>query len=323
MIMSSTVLGLVTFLAVALGVAGSYSIFADLFLRDRSRLNARLDEEFRRQQRGRVERSTLFRNLNQLAADIDMNGPVRPTIAQRFSAMVQQSGLDVTAGRVLAISALVGLALGGIIGVLRGNVVWAAGASLLGSILPIIYVHRKKQARLEKLRAQLPNAFDLMSRVVRAGQTMSQALLAVVDEFSAPVASEFSYCYEQQNLGLPPESAYRDLARRNDLVEIKLFVLALLVQQQTGGNLAELLDKLSAMLRERFRIRGVVKTLTAEGRMQAMILMGLPFVIFLMMMVLNPPYASQLFLYPKLIGLTLASEALGALWIRKIVNFEY
>ena len=111
--------------------------------------------------------------------------------------------------------------------------------------------------------------------------------------------------------------------RRNDLVEIKLFVLALLVQQQTGGNLAELLDKLSGLLRERFRIRGVVQTLTAEGRMQAIILMGLPPVIFLGMLVLNRPYAVQLFKHPKLIAATLVSEGIGALWIRKIVNFEY
>jgi tight adherence protein B len=145
----------------------------------------------------------------------------------------------------------------------------------------------------------------------------------VADEFTPPIAAEFSYVYEQQNLGLPPEVSYADLARRNDLIEIKLFVLALLVQQQTGGNLAELLDKLSSVLRERARIRGVVKTLTAEGRMQAIILMALPFVIFAMIMVLNPVYAKQLFLYPKLIMITIGSEILGGLWIRKIVNFEY
>ena len=105
-----------------------------------------------------------------------------------------------------------------------------------------------------------------MGRVVRAGQTISQALQAVADEFPPPIAAEFAYCYEQQNLGLSPESALRDLARRTGLLEIKIFVLALLVQQQTGGNLAELLDKLSGIIRERFRIRGQIKTLTAEGR---------------------------------------------------------
>jgi tight adherence protein B len=321
--MSTMLLSLLTFMAVALGIAGAYSIFADLFLRDRSRLNTRLDDEFRRKQRTRVERSSLFRNLNQLTADLNMDGPARPTISQRFASIVQQSGLETTPAKVLGISITLGLVFGSALGILRGSVIWGAAAFALGAFIPIFYVHRKMKARLDKLRAQLPDAFDLMSRIVRAGQTMSQALLAVVDEFTTPIASEFSYCYEQQNLGLPPEAAYKDLARRNDLVEIKLMVLALLVQQQTGGNLAELLDKLSGMLRERFRIRGVVQTLTAEGRMQAIILMALPPVIFLMLLVLNPPYAMQLFLFPKLIGITIGSEALGALWIRKIVNFEY
>jgi len=321
--MSTSLLGLLTFAAVALGIAGVYSIFADLFLRDRAKVNSRVDDEFRRKQRDRVSQSTLFRNLNQFAAESQAARSDRKTIAQQFSAMIEQSGLDVTPKKLLAISGTVGLIVGTLGGLLRLSLIWALVGFLVGGLVPILFVRAKKRARMEKLRSQLPDAFDLMSRVIRAGQTMSQALLAVGDEFAPPIAVEFSYCYEQQNLGLPPEAAYNDLSRRNDLVEIKLFVLALLVQQQTGGNLAELLDKLAGVLRERFRIRGVVKTLTAEGRMQAMILLGLPPVIFMMMMVLNPTYAIQLFLYPKLVALTFASEGLGALWIRKIVNFEY
>ncbi len=321
--MSASLLSFLTFLAVALAVAGAYSILADLFLRDRSRVNSRVDDEFRRTQRTRAERSSLFRNLGQLAAEVEAGHSDRPTMSQRFAAMIEQSGLDTTPQKILTISAVLGLVLGGLLGGLRRDPYLAVGGLVVGGLLPVLYVRHKKRARMEKLRSQLPDAFDLMSRVIRAGQTMAQALLAVGDEFTPPIAAEFSYCYEQQNLGLPPEAAYHDLSRRTDLVEIKLFVLALLVQQQTGGNLAELLDKLSDVLRDRFRIRGVVQTLTAEGRMQAMILMALPFVIFLMMMVLNPTYAVQLFLYPKLIWVTLGSIGLGALWIRKIVNFEY
>ena len=319
--MSAPLLSILTFFAVALGVAGVYSILADLFLRDRSRVNSRVDDEFRKKQRRRAERSTLFRNLGQLAAEAHAGEGDRPTISQKFTAMIEQSGLDTTPKKVISISVAMAIVLG-IVGFLLSPI-WGMCLTAVGAGFPTLYVKRKKKARMEKLRSQLPDAFDLMSRVIRAGQTMSQALLAVADEFTPPIAAEFSYCYEQQNLGLPPEEAYHDLSRRTDLVEIKLFVLALLVQQQTGGNLAELLDKLSGVLRDRFRIRGVVQTLTAEGRMQAMILMALPFVIFLMMMVLNPAYAKQLFLYPKLVWMTLGSELLGALWIRKIVNFEY
>jgi tight adherence protein B len=158
---------------------------------------------------------------------------------------------------------------------------------------------------------------------MRAGQTMSQSLQAVADEFKAPIGGEFAFAFEQQNLGMPPEDALRDLGRRTGLMEIKIFVLALVVQRQTGGNLAELLDKLSRLVRERFRIRGLIKTLTAEGRFQGAILLGLPAVMFLILLALNPSYALTLFERPRLVVGTIISELLGALWIRQIVNFDF
>ena len=321
--MSPLILSLLTFLAVALGVGGIYSVMADLFLRDRSKLKSRLDDEFRRKQREQVERSSLFRNLAQLAAEVESSNPERPSRAERFAAMVEQSGLGITPGRVIGLSVMTGLGLGLL--AFAGSRAPAAGliGLTIGAVLPILFVKHKKLARTQAMRAQLPETFDLMARVIRAGYTMPQALMAVADEFPPPVSIEFSYCYEQQNLGLSPEAAYNDLSRRTDMIELRIFVLALLVQQQTGGNLAELLDRLGGLLRERFRIRGVVQTLTAEGRLQAMILLALPPVIFLLIFALNPLYAKQLLLYPKLIGLTAACEGLGALWIRKIVNFEY
>jgi tight adherence protein B len=196
-------------------------------------------------------------------------------------------------------------------------------ATVVGTSAPFLYVSLKRKARLEKLLSQLPDAFDLMARVIRAGQTMSQALLAVADEFETPVATEFAFCFEQQNLGLPPEISLRELARRTGLVEIRIFVLSLLVQQQTGGNLAELLDKLAGVIRERFRIRGKIKALTAEGRMQAAVLLALPPLMFLVIMLMNPNYGRVLYQYPGLLIGMVVSELFGALWIRKIVNFDF
>jgi tight adherence protein B len=213
--------------------------------------------------------------------------------------------------------------LGAVCGLLRQSLVTGVVGALAGAALPLLYVQFKRNARLEKLRSQLPDAFDLMGRVIRAGQTVSQGLLAVADEFPQPIAGEFSYCYEQQNLGLSSEDTFRDLGRRTGLLEIKIFVLALLVQQQTGGNLAELLDKLAAIVRDRYRIRGQIKSLTAEGRLQGAVLLALPLGMFLIMMVINRDYASVLLLHPYLIVGTLISEALGAIWIRSIVNFDF
>ncbi|MHC5543476.1 type II secretion system F family protein, partial [Singulisphaera rosea] len=192
-----------------------------------------------------------------------------------------------------------------------------------GGIVPIILVKRKRDGRMEKLRSQLPEAFDLMARVVRAGQSLGQALLGVAQEFPQPISTEFAYCYEQQNLGLSPEVTFRDLTRRTGVIELKIFVLAVLVQQQTGGNLAELLTKLAAVVRERYLIRGTIRSLTAEGRMQGWILAAMPPVILLVLFVMNRPYAMVLFEHTDLLLGTLGFEVLGILWIRKIVNFDF
>jgi tight adherence protein B len=321
--MNPAFLSFLTFIAVVTAFAGVYSIVSDVYLRDRSRVSQRVDEEFRKRVRARAQSSMLFKDLRALSADLAGGEQGRPSLRQRFEAMVEQSGLDLTPSRLLTVAVGTSLGLGLLGGLVRQNILAAAVGAILGAAVPIWYVHMKRNARLEKLLSQLPDAFDLMSRVIRAGQTMSQALQAVADEFSAPVADEFAFCYEQQNLGLPPDTALRELARRTGLVELKIFVLAMLVQQQTGGNLAELLDKLSHVIRERYKMRGKIRALTAEGRVQAMVLLGLPPFVFLLMLVMNRSYAGVLLEHPGILWTTLISEGIGGLWIRKIVNFDF
>jgi tight adherence protein B len=317
-----TILAFLTFIAVVTACAGVYSIVSDLYLRDRSRVSQRVDDEFRKRVRARAQKSLLFKDLRALTPDLASEED-RPTLKQRYEAMVEQSGLDLTPEKLLLIVMATSLGLGLAGALLRQNILAAATGAIIGALVPIFYVNYKRNSRIEKLLSQLPDAFDLMSRVVRAGQTMSQGLLAVADEFSPPIAAEFAFCYEQQNLGLAPETAMRELARRCGLVELKIFVLAMLVQQQTGGNLAELLDKLSYIIRERYKMRGKIKALTAEGRVQAAILLGLPPFMFLIMMLMNRTYAGVLLEYPTLIWATLISETIGGLWIRQIVNFDF
>lgn len=309
-------------MAAVFGLAGAYSIVSDLVLRDRSRVSRRIDDEFRSQQRDAVRKSPLFKNLAQLASEAGAEDE-KASIKRRLEMLVEQSGLVMTVQQLLGMMAIASVSLGGLGFLVRQSLVVAGVGAAIGPLLPLSFVQMKRKARLEKLRAQLPDAFDLMARVIRAGQTMTQSLQAVADEFPLPIAGEFAYCYEQQNLGLPPDKTLRDLARRNGLIEIKIFVLALLVQQQTGGNLAELLEKLAHTVRERFRIRGQIRTLTAEGRLQGAILLVLPVFMFFILLVLNPNYALVLLQYPKLIVLTLIFEGFGALWIRKIVNFDF
>jgi tight adherence protein B len=316
-------LSIMTFGAVVTAVGGVYSILSDLYFRDRSRLNQRVDEEFRNRQRQRARKSLMLKDLRDVLVEGGDFEEITPGLRQRFEAMVEQSGLELTPERLQVIAALWGLTTGVLFGLLRQSVMIGLLGAAVGAAVPLFYVQYKRNARSDKLRAQLPDAFDLMGRVIRAGQTMSQALQAVADEFPLPIAGEFAYCYEQQNLGLPAENAFRDLSRRNGLIEIKIFVMALLVQQQTGGNLAELLDKLSTVIRDRDRIRGQIRTLTAEGRLQGAVLLALPLAMFMIMMTLNREYTSILLAHPSLIVATLTSEVIGWLWIRRIVNFDF
>jgi tight adherence protein B len=312
---------LLTFLAGTMLVLGIFSILADLFLRDRSRFSRRVDDEFRMRLRDEVRKSSLFKE-GALEAEALRLDEGNPGVWQRFEAMVSQSGLHLTAGRLLVVMAL-SAAVPGALGFFLHGVFAAVVLVALGGALPWLYVYLKRKRRLEKLLSQLPDTFDLMARVIRAGQTVPQAMQAVADEFDPPVASEISYCYEQQNLGLSPELAYRDLARRTGLLEVKIFVLAMLVQQQSGGNLAELLDKLAFVVRERFRVRGKIRVLTAEGRVQAAVLLALPPALLLVIMLLNPRYGQVLFNHPNLLIAMFVSEAFGALWIRRIINFDF
>jgi tight adherence protein B len=316
---------LVAFVAGVLILVAGYSLLSDLYLRDRTRVRSRLDEEFRLKQREKARQSVLFKDIETPGGEV-AGAPgtaTQPGLKERFELMVEQSGLDLAPRTLTLIMGWTALLVGGGVWFIRQNPLMGLAAGAIAGLVPFLYVRFKQKQRLAKLLSQLPDAFDLMGRVIRAGQTMSQAFQAVADEFDPPVAYVYSYCFEQQNLGLPPELALRDMARRTGILELKIFVLAMLVQQQTGGNLAEMLEKLANVVRERFRVQAKVKTLTAEGRFQAAVLLAMPPAMLALMMVLNYDYASILIERPSLLATAFISEFVGALWIRKIVNFDY
>ncbi len=319
--MSPAAISLLAALTVMTGIFAVAQLISDVFLRDRSRVNDRVDAEFLKKKSAEAKKTPLFKNLGQMASELADDE--RPSLKQRFALMVEQSGIDTTPGRVLGMAGVVAVGLGLVVFLIRRSPIDAGLAALAGGVLPVWRVKRARDGRIEKLRSQLSDAFDLMSRVVRAGQTLGQALLAVADEFPQPISSEFAYCYEQQNLGLSPEVTFRDMTRRTGVIELKIFVLAVLVQQQTGGNLAELLTKLAAVVRERYLIRGTIKTLTAEGRMQGWMLAALPPLMLVLLLVLNREYAVIHFEHPDILIGTFVVEGLGVLWIRKIVNFDF
>jgi tight adherence protein B len=321
--MLSAPMPLLVFLAVFLAMLSVYSLVADLWLRDRSRLNERLDEEFHHRQREQVKKSSLFKNLGQMAAELTSQEEPKPGLRQRLELLLEQAGLSLTLPGLRNATLACALVLGLGAGLARKSPLSGVAGALVGAGLPLLYVQARRASRLKKLRLQLPSAFDTMARVMRAGQTVPQALRAISDEFKPPIAAEFAYCHEQQNLGLSPETAFRDLARRTGLIEIKIFVLALLVQRQTGGNLAELLDKLAVVVRERLRIQDRVRALTAEGRLQAQVLMVLPPLMFVTMLILKRSYVQVLLDRPLLLVAMVALQVVGAIWTYRVSNFRY
>lgn len=201
---------------------------------------------------------------------------------------------------------------------------WLAGAlAVLAAVVPAL-VLRTRQVRSQRIFVrQLPEAFSTISRAVRSGQTISSAMQIIANDFPPPLSTEFARCYEQQNLGITRESSLRQLARRKGIMELQLFVVALLVQARAGGNLVELLDNLANMIRKRLTFRERVRALTSEGRMQAVVLLVLPLLTFAGLQLLAPDYISTLLERPWLLAGTAVAQIAGVLWIRQIVSFEY
>ncbi len=330
------------FLAASLGIAAGYSIWRDLRQRDSFRARQRMESEFHKPEAKPATRTSLFKNS---ASQIDFRSPLflselggmggganipssplpvpeRLDWRSRLQTMLTQSGLPLTLPQLASLSG--GMALIGLVGGLlfHGPILAGVGTIALG-LTPLLYVRQQQKARHDRLLMQLSSAFDLMARVLRSGHSVPQALQAVADTFEPPIASEFAQCQEQQNLGLLPEVTYRELARRTGVLEIKIFVMAMMIQRQTGGNLSEVLERLAALVRERVRLRNHVRTLTAEGRMQAIVLLVLPPVMFFVMRLVNRPYADVLLDHPGLLAAMMASMATGALWIRKIIQFDF
>ena len=311
-------INLLAFVGVFLAIFAVGAIVSDMRWAEMRKREKQIEDELRQLQRMRVAK-----DISQLAAEVRGDEEAKPGPRQRLQTLVEQSGLRLTVGRLVAISAALTVLTGLAAGLLTRNMLFASAAAAVGAWLPIFFVRFKRHQRIEQIRGQLPDAFELMARVVRSGQTVTQAMQAVAEEFSQPISLEFLACYEQMNLGMAPETAMRELGRRTGLLEVKIFVLAVLVHRQTGGNMAQLLDKLAAVVRERFRIDGMIRSLTAQGRLQAGILMALPPFMFTLLMIMHPDYERELLNYPMLIVLALSMMTVGWLWVRKIVNFDY
>ncbi len=308
------------FLGAFSGVVALYLLAADLRFGQRAQVVRRRGAErpggAAAPQRPRV----LFKDLERFR-DGTTSGAA--DLWRRFRLIVDQSGWEVAPHTVAAGAAACALLCGGVALLLR-QAWWAALlACAAGAVLPVWSLLMQRRRRIERLRRQLPEAFDIMCRAVRGGQTMASAFQLVASSSAPPLAAEFAYCCEQQNLGLEHDVSLRELANRTGVVELQIFTVALLVQRHSGGNPVELLGNLSDVVRKRMRLESRVRALTSEGRMQAWVLSLLPVAAFAGVYVLDRDYAAILLDRPRVLVATAAAVLLGILWIRRIIRIDY
>jgi len=317
-------IALVVFVVVAAAAFGLFSIFDQRNAQARL-IKERLANERKAPELAPDEELALLRDeqLSEIPAlDTLLRRSARVTDIQK---MLAQAGMSLRAGNFLGFSALAGVAATILAYALSKRIEVAWVALLVGFVLPYAYVSYRRNKRFEKFEELFPEAIDTLARAVRAGHAFTTALEMITDEVAEPVASEFRQLYEEQKFGMPVRDALINLTERVPLVDLKFFVTAVMLQRETGGNLAEILDNLSYVIRERFKIQRQVRVYTAQGRLTMALLMGMPPIIVTIMLVLNPGFIRPLFSDPightlLVAGITL--QTIGYFVIRKIIRIQ-
>ncbi len=239
--------------------------------------------------------------------------------------LLEQAGSSLSLAQFIALSLSIGFVLLvlGLVFDLPGTLVLII--ALAGTFTPYVYTLNNKLKRMDAIERQLPDTLDLISRALRAGHSFPSALEMVAKEGLHPIAQEFRIVSDEINFGIPLEDALNNLAVRVPVTDLRYFVVAVLIQRDTGGNLAELLDNLAKLMRERFKLLGQVKVLTAEGRLSAWILTILPFALAVFINLINPRLMGVLWTDPlgqKLVVAALLGMLLGIFWMWRIIKIR-
>lgn len=246
-------------------------------------------------------------------------------IAIRLDELLQQTGTSATLDRCIKTQLLIGVFLAILFYLLSGWFALSLIGLVTGALLPILWFRRLKDKRLALIETQLPEALDLMSRALRAGHSFSSALNMVSSEGPLPIATEFRQTFDEINFGLSAQDALVHLAGRVPSTDLRYFVIAVLIQRESGGNLSELLDNLSHIMRERLKLLGSIRTLSAEGKFSAWILTLLPFGVAFMMQTLTPGFLSILWTDEMGIRLLIGAGIamlLGIFWMSQSVKIR-
>jgi tight adherence protein B len=243
----------------------------------------------------------------------------------RLTVLIQQSGIRLTPSAVLAMSVGAGAAAAIIAGAAARSGYAPFIAAPVGLAAPFAWLSNRRNARMHRFEEQFPEALDLMARAIRAGHAFQTAMGMAADELPEPVGPEFKTTFDQQNFGLPVADALRGLSERVPLIDIRFFVTAVMIQRDTGGNLAEILDNLAHVVRERFKILRQVRVHTAHGRFTGYVLLALPAALGVALSFINPDHMNLLFrehMGQVMLVIAIIMQTVGYLWIRQVIKIE-
>ncbi len=249
----------------------------------------------------------------------------RLQIVTKLQQVLDQANVNMSASKLLIYLAGAALAVGGLMALLQFRVLGCLAAGAGVSFAPIMYLIYRRKRRIKMLVEQLPDVFELMGQALRAGHSLASGIQLVSQQMPDPIAGEFALVFHEQNLGIKIEEALLNMANRVDQMDVRFFVTAVLIQRQTGGDLAEVLDKIGKVIRDRIQLFGTVRALTAEGRLSGLVLLLLPVIVFFVSMSVNPDYARMLLDTPNgrlMLGTAIGMDLMGMAMIKKIVNIK-
>ncbi|MBO9686277.1 MAG: type II secretion system F family protein [Mitsuaria chitosanitabida] len=313
----------VAFLAVLLAIEGLYILWASRHSAEAKRIAARLSALSGENPAGAsssIERAQTQERLPRLNALLARTGPGR-----KMRRLTAAAAVTASVAELMLLSLTLG-ACGLLLPMLLGKpMVVGLGLALGLAVLPWWRVASRATERTARMERQFPEALDLMGRAMRAGHAFPSAIRMVAEEMPAPLGRDFRILFDEINYGVPANDALTRLAERVPIPDVSYFVVAVMIQRESGGNLAELLDKISALVRDRLRLLGEVRTLSAEGRLSAMILTALPFGVAMVVNLLNPDFMAVLWSDPlglRMVGVALFMMAVGILWMRRIIRIR-
>jgi tight adherence protein B len=318
-------ISLIVFLFALFLVLGSYLAATHGSDRKRKRLQQRLSEALLHS--AHTEDIEVLLARNELMSEIPWlnRSLIELQAALQLKRMLDQADLHITPSRLLMFSGMAGILGALAVSVVSPSILFMVGGGLVAASAPFLHLWWRRKKRFDQFLEHLPDALDLMSRGLSAGHAFSEALHMVAAEMPDPIASEFRKTYEEQNLGLSLKLALENLTERIPLLDLKMCVTAVLIQRETGGNLAEILEKVAYTIRERFRIMGDLKTLTTSSRLSAWLLCGLPIFVALAVTVMNPDYMAILWKDQRghyMIGAAVIMQITGMLIVRKILDIK-